>query len=293
MIEARYVTKRYGKVRALDEVSFAMQTGESLALWGSNGAGKTTLVRCILGILRPRGAITVDGLRVRSQGKTVRGRIGYVPQELAFHDDMRVGDAMRFFAVVRSVDPKRIGAMLERVGLEGQERKRVRDLSGGMKQRLALAVALLSDPPIIILDEPTSNLDAAGRSEVVDTLRSLKADGKTILFASHRPDEVLALADRVLVMERGRIVRDTSPQDLWGSHGAVLTMRLHVAGNNEEYAAATLRDAGHAVHLNGHGLCVAVERQRKAEPIHTLTRSHVEVRDFEILQDVPAPGGDQ
>lgn len=73
----------------------------------------------------------------------------------------------------------------------------------------------------------------------------------------------------------------------------MLTMRLHVAGNNEEYAAATLRDAGHAVHLNGHGLCVAVERQRKAEPIHTLTRSHVEVRDFEILQDVPAPGGDQ
>jgi ABC-type multidrug transport system ATPase subunit len=290
MIEARNVTKRYAKVRALDNVSFTMQSGESLALWGSNGAGKTTLVRCILGVLRSRGDITVDGLRVRTCGKQVRARIGYVPQELAFHDDMRVGEAMRFFTVVRSVDRNRVGVMLERVGLEGQERKRVRDLSGGMKQRLALAVALLSDPPIIILDEPTSNLDAAGRDEVVDALRSLKTDGKTILFASHRPDEVLALADRMLLLDRGRIVCDTTPRELWGHEGAVLTMRLHIAGDDEEHAATMLRNAGHAVHLNGHGLCVAVERQRKADPIHTLTKSSVVVRDFEILRDVPAPG---
>jgi ABC-type multidrug transport system ATPase subunit len=193
---------------------------------------------------------------------------------------------MIFFARLRGVGRARAAESLCAVGLTGHERKRVRDLSGGMKQRLALAVALLSDPPLIILDEPTSNLDAAGRGEVVTTLQRLRAAGKTLLFASHRPDEVISLADRVLVMERGRLDRDTTPGELWPTEKPIQVVRLHLTMASEADAADALREAGHAVHLNGHGLCVAVPRDRKAEPIGVLARQQIEVRDIEVLDDI-------
>ncbi|MFG0305733.1 MAG: ATP-binding cassette domain-containing protein, partial [Phycisphaerales bacterium JB040] len=187
------------------------------------------------------------------------------------------------------VSGERGAAALAEVGLAGHERTRVRDLSGGMKQRLALAVALLSDPPLIVLDEPTSNLDASGRGEVVETLGRLRESGKTVLFASHRPDEVISLADRVLVMERGRVVRDTTPGGLWPTEKPVQVVRLYLTMASEADAAEALREAGHAVHLNGHGLCVAVPRDRKAEPIAALARCRIEVRDIEVLDDVQVP----
>lgn len=290
MIRANKITKRFGRVEAVSSVSFDLADGGSIALWGSNGAGKTTLIRCLLGVIRFRGSATIGDVSVRRRGRHARALVGYVPQELAFHDDARLGAAMMFFATLRGVTRGRAADSLEAVGLSGHERKRVRDLSGGMKQRLALAVALLSDPPLIILDEPTSNLDAAGRGEVVATLQRLRASGKTLLFASHRPDEVISLADRVLVMERGKVVRDTTPSELWPTEKPVQVVRLYLTMANEADAAERLREAGHAVHLNGHGLCVAVPRDRKAEPIATLARSQIEVRDIEVLDDVQVPG---
>ncbi len=289
MICAKNITKRFGKVEAVSDVSFTLEQGGALALWGSNGAGKTTLIRCLLGVIRHRGSVTINGVGVRKRGRHARALVGYVPQELAFHDDARLGSAMMFFAKLRGVDRAQAAQSLEAVGLTGHERKRVRDLSGGMKQRLALAVALLSDPPLIILDEPTSNLDAAGRGEVVLTLQRLREAGKTLLFASHRPDEVISLADRVLVLERGRLERDTTPAELWPTKKPVQVVRLYLNMASETEAADALRLAGHAVHLNGHGLCVAVPRDRKAEPIATLARQQIEVRDIEVLDDVELP----
>ncbi|MCA9293188.1 MAG: ABC transporter ATP-binding protein [Phycisphaerales bacterium] len=288
MISARSVERHFGKNKAIDGVSFTLDQGRSLALWGSNGAGKTTLIRCLLGVIRFRGQVEIAGRDVRRSGKAVRACVGYVPQELAFHDDARVGESMRFFARLRGVPGGRASELLERVRLPDQERKRVRDLSGGMKQRLALAIALLSDPPIILLDEPTSNLDASGRRDVVEMLAELKQAGKTLLLASHRPDEVIALADRVLVIERGRVQADTTPKQLWPSEAAVQVVRLHVADGEGERAAQLLRNAGHAVDFNGHGLCVAVPRTQKASPIRVLTLANVEVRDFEFFDDLDA-----
>lgn len=289
MIQVTNITKRFGRVEAVSGVSFELEPGGSLALWGSNGAGKTTLVRCLLGVIRYRGHALIGGIDVRRRGRHARALAGYVPQELAFHDDARLGAAMMFFARLRGADRARAAESLDAVGLSGHERKRVRDLSGGMKQRLALAVALLSDPPLIILDEPTSNLDAAGRGEVVVTLRHLRSTGKTLLFASHRPDEVISLADRVLVMERGKVVRDTTPAELWPTEKPVQVVRLYLSMASEADAADVLREAGHAVHLNGHGLCVAVPRDRKAEPIAALARRQIDVRDIEFLDDVQIP----
>ncbi|MFG0257160.1 MAG: ABC transporter ATP-binding protein [Phycisphaerales bacterium JB043] len=286
MIELIAVTKRFGRNTAVDDLSLSIETGQSIALWGSNGAGKTTLIRCMLGILRHQGDVRINGLRVSREGKRARHLVGYVPQELAFHDDTRLASLMLFFASLRGVPASRCAELLARVGLSGHERKRVRDLSGGMKQRLALAVALLTNPPIIILDEPTSNLDAQGRGEVMETLTSLKRENKTIIFASHKPDEVAALADRVIVMEHGRVVNDTTPQELWPDTSPIITLRLHLNNASEQQAAELLREHGHAVNLNGHGLCVAVPSASKASPIRALLRAHIDVRDFEIVQSL-------
>lgn len=289
MIKAHNITKRFGKITAVSDVSFELAQGGSLALWGSNGAGKTTLIRCLLGVIRFRGGASINGVDVRRRGRRARSHAGYVPQELAFHDDTRLGAAMAFFARLRQVPRERAVEVLALVELTGHERKRVRDLSGGMKQRLALAIALLSDPPLIVLDEPTSNLDAAGRGEVVQTLNKLRSSGKTLLFASHRPDEVISLAERVLMLERGSVERDTTPAELWPSEKPVQMMRLYLSMASEAEAAQALREAGHAVQLNGHGLCVAVPRDRKAEPIHVLARRQIEVRNMEVLDDVRMP----
>ncbi len=289
MITVMNVSKRFGRVAAVDDISFEIQPGQALALWGSNGAGKTTLIRCLLGVLRFDGSIHVNDANVRKRGKLARSHIGYVPQELSFHEDTRVAGALSFFAGLRRSDLRRCTQLLDQVGLGGQDRKRLRDLSGGMKQRLALAVAMLSDPPVIVLDEPTSNLDSEGRSEVVRALKVLKDEGKTILFASHRADEVMALAARVLVLDAGRLKRDTTPAEMWSGADQVRTMRLCLADASEAAAAQILRDAGHAVNLNGRGLCVNVAQDQKASPFRDLARAQIVVRDFELLEDYPQP----
>jgi ABC-type multidrug transport system ATPase subunit len=210
MIQIADVRKRFGRARVLDGVDFDVLAGQSVALWGSNGAGKTTLIRCLLGLIDFDGAIRVAGLDVRRDGKRVRRLLGYVPQELAFYDDFRVIEAARYLARLRDADVSACEAGLADVGLLAHARKRVRELSGGMKQRLALSVALLNDPPLLVLDEPTSNLDSAGRRSLMELLLQLKAAGKTILFISHRPEEVRGLADRVLTLEAGRVLTDVA-----------------------------------------------------------------------------------
>ena len=286
MIEARHITKKFKRVRAVDDLSFDLQAGGSLALWGSNGAGKTTLIRCLLGVFPAKGTIRLNGIDVSKKGKHARAMIGYVPQELAFHDDAKLGSAIRFFAKLRRVDVRQAAQSLALVGLSGHESKRVRDLSGGMKQRLALAIALIADPPIIVLDEPTSNLDSSGRGEVVDTLLRLRKQGKTMIFASHRPDEVITLADQVLVMEQGRLVQQTTPEVLWPSRSSIRSLRLFIEQGDEHHAAEILREGGFAVNHANIGLTVAIEQHRKAEPMNHLAARGIIVRDFELLRDV-------
>lgn len=285
MITITQLIKRFGRIRAVDGVSFTVEPGQAVALWGVNGAGKTTIIRCLLGLYRYKGSITVAGFDARRKGKAARRLVGYVPQELAFHDDMRVAHALRFFARIRRVDAARGHALLETVGLAGQEAKRVRELSGGMKQRLALALALISDPPIIILDEPTSNLDAAARADVVRTLVSLKQQGKTILFASHRAEEVAALADRILVLDKGRLTAEQTPTDFRAPRADMRVLKLLLATDAVPLAVRTLQAGGYEARANGQGLYVNVPLSAKATPIRILTQAAIDVHDFEFIND--------
>lgn len=282
MIRLDHLTKRFGRFTAVDDLSLTIGQGEAVALWGPNGAGKTTIIRCVLGLIRFNGSISVAGFDVRRRGKAARRMIGYVPQELAFHDDLRAADALGFLASLKRTPRERIGVVLREVGLEGHARKRVRELSGGMKQRLALAAALLADPPVLILDELTSNLDAEAQSGFMSLLKSLKDRGKTILFTSHHYAEVRALADRVLMLERGRVVRQGQP-DAAAGIAENLLMKVFVADGQIEQAAATLTRCGFEASRNGCGVHVVVNPRAKAGPIHALAETRIRVEDFELL----------
>jgi nitrous oxidase accessory protein len=213
-ISVQNVSKRYGTVTALDGVSFEAHPGEAIALWGENGAGKTTLLKAILGLIDFKGRILVEGHDVNRDGKGARRSIGYVPQEAVFYD-LNVRATMEFYARLKKVDLTRSAGLLDKLGLTAHARKPVSALSGGLKQRLALAIALLADPPVLLLDEPTANLDAKARRDYLALLAALRQDlRKTILFASHRVEEVKALASRVLVLESGQIGDIWLPGDM-------------------------------------------------------------------------------
>jgi len=208
LIQIHDVRKSFGKAQILDGVTFDVEPGQGVALWGSNGAGKTTLIRCLLGLIDFEGQISIGGVDVKRQGKTARRLIGYVPQELAMYDDFPVIEATRFMARLRGAPLSNADNRLDELGLLTHAKKLVRELSGGMKQKLALSLALIDNPPILVLDEPTSNLDSTARKSLLDLLADLKTLGKTILFISHRPEEVADLADRVLTLENGRVISD-------------------------------------------------------------------------------------
>ena len=206
-IVVRGLTKRFGHVIAVENLSFTVRAGEALALWGPNGAGKSTVLHCLLGLLRYDGAIALDGLDPHRQGKEVRRLLGFVPQQIQIPDDFTVGEALLFFARLKGVLREAVPPVIQRLGLDKFLHKRIGTLSGGMKQRVALAIALLGDPPILLLDEPTASLDTQTRKEFLQLLNELKSSGKTLIFSSHHHNEILAVADRVLVLEQGRLVQ--------------------------------------------------------------------------------------
>ena len=216
VIRVQNLTKRFKKVTALCDVDLEIRRGEVVTLWGPNGAGKTTLLRCLLGILPFEGRAQVMGWDVKTDGKEVRRRIGYVPQEIRLHLDQTVWETVSFYARLRGVPADRAEKLIAEWGLDPAKKQLAQNLSGGMKQKLSVAIALLSDPPILFLDEPMSNLDADTRNEFEDSLQRLKKAGKTLLFCSHRYSEVRKIADRVVVLESGIKKSDGNADSAYG-----------------------------------------------------------------------------
>jgi ABC-type multidrug transport system ATPase subunit len=283
MIDIENVTRQFGRTTAVDHASLRVGAGESIALWGANGAGKTTLIRCVIGLLRHSGRITVGGHDVLREGKSARMLIGYVPQEIGFYDDLGVGESVSFFARLKGLSQAQTKDALEGVGLAMHADKRIRELSGGMKQRLALAIALLGDPPILVLDEVTASLDAVGREEFVSLLERLSGAGRTMLFASHRIDEVAALAGRVALMENGRIATVLSCRDFVMQQGNGAVLHLTVAPSMVGRAIESLRIEGFTPRVNGVGVLVPVGIEQKAAPFRVLADARIRVEDFEIV----------
>lgn len=290
MITIENVSKRFGRNKALAGVNLNIAAGESVALWGANGAGKTTLLRCVLGLLRFEGRISIGGHDVARSGKCARMLVGYVPQELGFYDDLRVAEAVVFFAKLKRLSVESINSVLSGVGLVGHERKRIRELSGGMKQRLALAIAMLGDPPVLVLDEVTASLDACGRGEFVALLRQLAGAGRTFLFASHRIEEVTTLAQRVIVLEQGRIASECDASSFMNMLGVGTVLHLTMPPHTRDDAMTVLKAGGFDPRYNGVGLFVPVPTDQKAAPFRLLAEARIAVSNFEILSGQDAHG---
>jgi len=282
MIIAKNLTKRYGKTTALNNVSFTIEAGEAVALWGANGAGKTTTLRCLLGVQGFEGELMVNGIDVKRQGKAARAAIGYVPQETVFYD-MTVLETLHFYARLKKADPQRVAAVLEQVQLADQRGKRVNMLSGGMKQRLALAVALLADPPVLVLDEPTANLDVRAQRDFIHTVQTLNQSGKTIVFSSHRLDEVIALGSRVLVLSDGELVLECRPHQLAGELGLHRWLRIWVETEHRENMLKVLDEQGFTYQPNGRSVYVRVSRGEKIAPLRSLELASIPVEDFDLI----------
>jgi ABC-type multidrug transport system ATPase subunit/ABC-type transport system involved in multi-copper enzyme maturation permease subunit len=208
MICLNHVSKRFGKRVALDDVCLEIVPGEVTLLLGSNGAGKSTLLRSVLGIADFEGGILVNGRDPRGDGPGVRSLVGYMPQNGGLHGDLTVDETIRFFAEIRNVPLARGMALIDEAGLTDHRATKVRDLSGGMRQRLGFVVALLSDPPILILDEPGSSLDAASREWVAEHLRCLARAGRTVLVSTHAGPELMLAGARRVILDGGRVADD-------------------------------------------------------------------------------------
>ena len=205
MIALEKVTLTIGGRSILNSVSLSVDEGESVALVGPNGSGKTSILRCLLALVPYEGTARVGRHDCQRQPIAARQLMAYVPQRPAF-GAARVDEVVAFTARLRRVPAIRATEALAAVGLEPHAKCAARTLSGGMQQRLSLAVALLADAPVLLLDEPTASLDRQGQADFLDIAAGLRQRGRTLLLASHRPEEIARLADRVIYLEHGSVV---------------------------------------------------------------------------------------
>lgn len=220
---ARGLEKSYGGFRAVRGVNFEVYRGECFGFLGPNGAGKTTTMKMIYGAAIPTGGeLSVVGLDVKRHEREIKRRIGVVPQENNLDDDLKVRENLlvygRYYDLPGKVIRQRTDELLDFVQLTEKAENRVEQLSGGMKRRLLIARSLINDPEIVVLDEPTTGLDPQARHLVWDRLRTLTAEGKTLILTTHYMEEAARLCDRLVIMEGGRIITEGTPQGLIEEH---------------------------------------------------------------------------
>ncbi len=211
MLEVRGLRKTFGDLVAVHDVSFTLNAGEVVGLLGPNGAGKTTTVAMIAGLIAPgAGEVLVAGAPLAGDTDPKKRRIGLVPQDLALYEELSAIANLRFFGALYDLAPvaleRSIESALALVGLSDRARDKVSAFSGGMKRRLNLAASLLHDPDILLLDEPTVGVDPQSRNAIFSNLEMLKSQGKALLYTTHYMEEVERLADRVVIVDHGRVI---------------------------------------------------------------------------------------
>jgi ABC-2 type transport system ATP-binding protein len=213
VLEVRNLKKSFGSLQAVADASFIVRPGELVGLLGPNGAGKTTTISMLTGLTAPdSGDVLIDGKPLRGDTDPNKARIGVVPQDLAIYDELSASANLRFFGSLYGLQGESLARGMESaltlVGLSAHRDAKVKNFSGGMKRRLNLAASVLHDPDILLLDEPTVGVDPQSRNAIFDNLEVLKQRGKTILYTTHYMEEVERLADRVIIMDHGRVIAD-------------------------------------------------------------------------------------
>ena len=284
-VTLRGVTKRYRAIEAVRGVSFALPPGETVALVGHNGAGKTTLLKLMLGLIQPsEGAIEVLGENPAAGEFAARRRLGYLPESVAFNAALTGREVLAFYARLKGVRVADAMPFLERVGLQAAADRRVGTYSKGMRQRLGLAQALLGDPRLLLLDEPTTGLDPALRLTFYEIVQSLRDGGATVILSSHALTEIEERADRVVIMNRGLMVANGSLDEL--RHIASLPTRIRVR-LKDGYAGGiprSLADNPSFRRINGHLIEVATVPAEKLLLLRELVNGAAPVEDIDVVQ---------
>src|SRR5882762_882658 len=219
MLEVKALKKSYGKIAAVDGISLRADSEQTIGLLGPNGAGKTTTVSMIVGLLRPdSGEVLIDGSPLRGDTDPVKRKIGLVPQNIALYDELTALANLNFLGALYGLSgtglKRAIGEALDLVGLTDRAKDKVGTFSGGMKRRLNLAAALLHDPQILLLDEPTVGVDPQSRNAIFDNLETLKKRGKTLVYTTHYMEEAERLCDRIVIIDHGKVIADDTLQGL-------------------------------------------------------------------------------
>lgn len=233
-IQVKRVTKQYGRQKAVDDISFSVKEGEILGFLGPNGAGKTTTMKAISGYMAPdHGDILVGGISVLESPDVVKKVIGYLPESNPLYHEMGVIDYLKFVARLHGIEesriPEQIRKMIRVCGLDAEKHKKIAELSKGYRQRVGLAQALIHDPDVLILDEPTTGLDPNQIVEIRELIRRIGKE-KTVILSSHILAEVEATCDRILIINKGKIVADGTAHDLRKRAQGREVIRLKVEG---------------------------------------------------------------
>jgi Cu-processing system ATP-binding protein len=293
VVDVQDVAKRFGEIRAVAGVDFAVREGEVFGLIGHNGAGKSTLIRMILGLLAPdAGTIRIDGQPIAGSGfRALRRRIAYLPENVVFYDNLSGYETLRFFAELKGAEAKQCLPLLRKVGLEGARHRPVRGYSKGMRQRLGLAQTLLGEPRLVFFDEPTSGLDPGGIREFYDLLAELKAAGVTIVLSSHNLAEIQERVDRLGLMRLGQLQAIGTVAELRDRLN--LPLRIHVQlrpGGEADLEAALAGIPGCTLHYQASQGFIHCDRGQKMALLARLSAMPQTVTDIHVqepsLEDV-------
>ena len=254
VIEARDLRKLYKETAAVDGLSFEVAPGESFGLLGPNGAGKSTTMRMVGAVsTRTSGDLSILGMDPNESGPEIRGQLGVVPQQDNLDTELRVRENLlvygRYFGISRATVAKRADELLEFAQLSDRAKAKVDDLSGGMKRRLTIARALVNDPRILLLDEPTTGLDPQARHILWDRLFRLKEQGTTLVLTTHYMDEAEQLCDRLVVVDKGRIMAEGSPIELIRAYSTREVVELRFGSEKNAGAAITLAGVGDRIEV--------------------------------------------
>lgn len=231
MIQVEELRHFYGEIRAVDGISFEVRPGETFGLLGPNGAGKSTTISVLCGMIRPHSGRVVIAGSPDPRRPAVRERLGVVPQSLALYEELTAEENLAFFGRMYGLGGKilraRVAACLEVAALTDRRASRVSSFSGGMKRRLNLACALVHDPPILLLDEPTVGVDPQSRNLLFETLAALKREGRTLIYTTHYMEEAQRLCDRVAIVDQGRLLDLDTVAGLIARHGGPSRLEAH------------------------------------------------------------------